>query len=446
MTKPLNLLATLLLLVGASTETAGAEEAAELSVLRPANSFWDDAASLRANRGLTESARRREAFQNPGVLDPRRLAQGFEEATRPLSEAGQEAGRYLQDGARQFADGTRGFVEQSGENLQNGARGLLEGTATQLERLDPTRRDAYGDRPGFGTNPQAPRSRLDPPAPSRTDDNRFDPSRQSQPLRGRVEPADAQQEYDRNRSYDPDYRTPAYDREPYPNDARGPAFSQPDRRSSDPGLAERFAPQDDRLDRADRSRVDPIPRRSFTSSRDDRFDEFGDDRSYARETAGRDRAGYPSARDEFDRRASADDFPSMPDRRTDSVWNDDFARGQSPPTTSGERYAAQRRDTTGFATGAGAGSSADEAVQSWNGSLNGGAGANNPNAGNNPNQNQAGMMNAGRDDAWDMDRFLLVILTAISCYVVIAHLDLRNRYRAALRGAPAGYGNPLREV
>lgn len=423
MTKTVILLAPLFL---ATTLGAASAEESARRVIRPADSVWDDAASLAANRGLPPTALRREAFQNPGVLDPRRLAQGFEEATRPLTKAGQEAGRYLEDGTRS----------------------LLEGTSNTLEQLDPTS-NGYGQQQGYGGQEQAYGTRpnysgnaAQQPQSALAENPRYAPPQQQQ-----------------------EYRAPAYDptRDPNRNrvDNRGPALPQPNPEYREQrGLAEPFAGDNGNLVRGSNSRSEPIARQLTSSQpRDDRFDAFGGEQpSYAQETAGRDRtmgqdpSGYPAQQDNLRPRSGDGNFPPIQDRRPPSAWDNDVARAQSPNSTSADRFGLPRVDNTGFA--AGGTNAGDIGVASWNGSAPGNPANDNPananpangNGTTNANMNQAGVMNAGNNSDWSMDRFMLVALSMICCYVVIAHLDLRNRYRAALRGAPAGYGNPLSEI
>lgn len=440
MTKSLILLAPLFL---ATTPEVASAEPSERRLIRPADSVWDDAASLAANRGLSPTAKRRQVFQNPGTMDPQQLTRGFQEATQPLTDAGQQAAQYVEDS-------TRSVLEQTGQTL---------------ERLDTTQ--GYNQQPAYNGQQQAYGTR--PNYNNGVNNSGVNTAQQSQQRTQVPQSTLAENPRYAPPAARPEYQppAPAYDptRDPtrYPVNSRGPTLSQPNPGYPEQrGLAEPFTSDSDNLVRSSSPRrADPIPRQLTSStSRDDRFDAFGDDqRSYARETAGRertterDRSGYP-LRDDYDRRTAAEDFPAMPARRSGSTWDDNFARGQSPGSTPvdpfpSRRVDTQRVDNTGFAAGGGP-NSGDTAVASWAGSgVGNGPGVSNgtnANGMSNADLNQAALINAANNSAWDMDRFLLVVLTAICCYVVIAHLDLRNRYRAALRGAPAGYGNPLSEI
>lgn len=106
----------------------------------------------------------RTAFQNPGFQNTEplpfdRLREGFQEATAPLTEAGQDLSRRTSEGFRDF-----------GDNVRQATENTLRGTSDALDRLIPTAGEENLSAPYNGPRvvPPAYQSRPTRQQPART--------------------------------------------------------------------------------------------------------------------------------------------------------------------------------------------------------------------------------------------------------------------------------------
>lgn len=390
-------------------------------VAKPAYPVWEDATRLvNDQRAVSPTAQRRTVFQNPpDPLNLRGLSDGFREGTRPLTKAGQQAGEWIDSQARGLAEGTRQAFDQTGESLRRGTQNTLDGTANALQRALPGSTSPYAERTQYDANGYDYNQQ---PTPAQVDDNQYanpnanysDARLRDAQLRADQQRLDQQQRARRQQEAD----SLAADQRAYQLRLDRDRAAR-ERGGTSNGLAEQFAEP--------RSQLAPVRRteRSTASTERDAWRPF-DDNSTAN--------NYPprSSRDEA---SDSTGFPALNPPRTD--WDESLARGQSPnpaPPYGQQPYGPPYNPTAGLPpTQGNTNTPPNTDATGWGGQ----AGGQQP-AGTNPGgfvgANVAGDI-AGRDeDPTNLDRLLLVILGAASCFTWLAYYDVRQKYRLALRG------------
>ncbi|TWT99149.1 hypothetical protein Pla108_00830 [Botrimarina colliarenosi] len=365
------------------------------TVAKPVIPEWKDTAELTADRGRSSSdgpnttAERRTAFQNPTSLQ-----QGFEEATRPLT-----------DSAQWVESKTRSLLEQSGDSLRRGTENLLRGTGDTLEKIA----DPYAGRPAqYDNNGYPLQPRVDPPAAS-------------------TAPQQAQYQQGNPSQITPppyDYRsappTPNYDA---PRSGGLPSA----------GLVEPYASETDpyaATTRGQATQLEPLPRSSGATAPDYRTNpNSADNRATAATQSDPwatpyDRADpYAARREPVSDPLSPPAFPELPaSQNSGSAWNSGAAPSNPPPVGGG--FASDRAPTSSTAgatpgTGWGGGAAGAPAA--------GGAGA--------AASNAAAVETA---ETRYFEKLLTVILGGVTVFTWIAYLDVRNKYRSVLRNVPGG--------
>lgn len=386
------------------------EGAMRHTVAKPAYPVWEDASRLVSDRNAaplsaaSSTARRRTAFQNPpDPLNLRGLSEGFREGTRPLTEAGQQAGEWIESQARGAAEGTRRLVDQTGENLRRGTQSALNGTADTLEQALPR-----------STRPYAQRTQYDEfGRPTLADDSDFgttDAGYEAAQLRDAQERADQQRYEEQLRARQQSEANSLADQQRAYQDRLDWEARQ--RSEQGRGVVERFAEDTERF-AAPRSQLPPVPRTnpSTAATRREAWQPFG-------EAAEQD---YPPPRTTPGFTSNSGQFPALPPA---ADWDTNLTRGQSP--NSGNGFGTQQPSRTGTSPPPAGGSN----ETGWTG-LDGTP----PPAGGTRTDSFAGSDTNRRDDnAIDLDRFLLVVLGAASCFTWLAYYDVRQKYRMALRG------------
>ncbi|MEO0531439.1 MAG: hypothetical protein AAF266_12820 [Planctomycetota bacterium] len=414
--------------------SAGSADSVHYTVAKPADPVWEDAPRLVDNREGSPTAQRRTVYQNPAPdpLNLRGLSNGFLEGTRPLNEAGQRAGEYLGNQARGLAEGTRRFVDQAGDNLRRGTQDVLNGTADTLQRVAPPTTSPYADRTQYEANNYDNGQGYTPPTPTLAGDDRFAQPQgeftdaQLRDAQLRAEQQRRDEEERARRQYEADTLA-AQQREYEERLDRERAA----RRSSGGGVIERFAEDSDRF--ADpRAPLSPVQRteRNRVNNDQDAWRPF-DDGSYDED--------YPPPRSTRNFATDSTGFPELNPPRTD--WDPSLARGQSAANTAGygqQPYTppysqvATNQSTQGGTPPANYANSPTD----WTGRAD-------EQQRTNGNSNFVNASTTGdaiqqESSSTNLDRLLLVILGAASCFTWLAYYDVRQKYRLALRGVQVG--------
>lgn len=400
-------------------------------VAKPVAPEWKDASRLvgpdrGADQKAESDAERHTVYQARDNLNLRGLSEGFREGTRPIADAG----RWVESQTRDLADGTRSVLDQSGQAIQRGAQDLVRNTEEVFDRAT----DPYGSRQLYDANGQPLDRQVAPPELSTPSSQRT-----IQQAPAYTDPQAGSLPYEQERATQAQYdgREAQYTDQPQArfNDRQYDGYSAPrlndqrDQRTNAPSgsLAESFTDGDPRYDSSRGSTMSPVPRDysrapSFNESRaveSDPWRAFDDRETYAarRETA-------PASRsDVLDPPAFAD----LPASRADSVWADEVDRA-APPAT--DRFVNDRSPQSSAAAGQGAGVS----PTGWAG----GSAAQQTDSNAAALAAQAAARQANDQNSQFWQSILLVILGAATCFTWIAYIDVRNKYRAVLRNAPAG--------
>lgn len=387
------------------------------TVAKPVIPDWPDAAEL--------AGKRRTAYQNP-------LQEGFENGVRPLGEAAE----WTRNQTGAAAQRLRNSVGQTGDTLRNSTKELLEGTGRALNDLIPgaeRRTDQFGrqldqyGRPLYPANDE----RATPPLPTGAQqngplpvggqdrggfvDDRTDPTtaydrRNSLPLREPSQPASARDGFE-NPLYGNDGRSYA--------EERGPAFDGATNGDRSSSILKSFAEDDGYRGytnpQSSRPMVD-VPRRQAQPT------QFVD-------------RGRSAERDDFfanDRSARQSDF-GVAEQRSDDAGFAPLPGDRSFRDSRDNLTEPSRREFVSRPV------SADTAAQTWGGGL---GGETTPDSTERTNDNSRQANNGPSNDSSYFEKLLLVILGAVTCFTWIAYIDVRNKYRMALRGVPtAGFGH-----
>lgn len=385
-----------------------AEDPERRTAAKPVIPEWPAAAEV--------TAQRYEAYQNPGTLE-----EGFQQGTRPLTEGAE----WLRRETTAAGERIRSSAERSGEAIKRSTQELLNGTGEALGALDPRRPqdanaardsvDQYG-RPTTAMPPAYdPNARTPLPTPAETSE-----AYERRPAYTQPNYAEQTQAYDTRQS--PPLREPAEsrsvqsdfdDRRFESSQQEGPALPQAGNGTREDSIIKRYT--DENADRYATPR-----RRDLTPvAREDRNSDSAQNRREGSVTDGFDRGdSYRVGREDNDagfRDSSTNDdfggFPDLPERDRDSAWDE-------PPRTTTTKV-----DSSNWA------SLPDDSPRD---SLD------DPEP--TSKSNEAAVVNDARGDYFT--RLLLVILGGATCFTWIAYIDVRNKYRAALRGQPtSGFGH-----
>lgn len=386
------------------------------TVAKPVVPDWPDAAEL--------AGKRRTAYQNP-------LQEGFESGVRPLEEAAE----WTRNQTGAAAQRLKNSVGQTGDTLRNTTKELLEGTGRALNDLVPgaeRRTDQFGrpldqyGRPLYSANDE----RATPPLPTGAQqtgplpvggqgqggfvDDRIDPTtayerRNSLPLREPSQPASARDGFE-NPLYGNDNRN-------YPEE-RGPAFGGATNGDRSGSILKSFAEDDGYRgytnNQSSRPLVD-VPRRQAQPAQfaDNARPATRDDFYENNRSVGR--PEYPDA-------APSNNGSNFPDLPSDRSFSDRSDFVNESPRTPDTRTVANRGVGSSWVNGYGDDerTDADRQTNAENGQTN----------------------NGPSNDSSYFEKLLLVILGAVTCFTWIAYIDVRNKYRMALRGVPtAGFGH-----
>lgn len=378
--------------------SAASSTAQAHTVAKPVVPEWQDAARLVADdQAAGETAERRTAFQNPTSLQ-----QGFEQATKPLAEAG----KWVESQSKNLADGTAQFLE----SLAPGGAG-----------------DPYSSRPQQSTQSTVP-----PPQASTS-----------------PQQAQFQQSYPPS-TYPPSTYPPAtYPPSTYPQQGNPPSTypsNTPAVRNTvdlpppPNDLVERFAGEADRFGATSQQALSPVPRTDdrqvtgfgsspppATSTQPNAWDAFSSPPagSFAAQTTPT-QGGAPRS-DAFPTLRSAENggLAAAPTSETLS-WDTRF--GSAPPATAtGGGFASERAG----ANPAPAGADTRTPSTGWAGDQT--ASPTSGSAANPPAPTAASERSL-------LEGVIMVALGAGMCFTWIAYIDVRNKYLSVLRAAPgSGY-------
>lgn len=395
---------------------------------KPVVPEWKEAARFFKEQGSNEqgaesdTAQSHTAFQNPNALQ-----EGFAAGAGPLGKTGS----WIDGQAQNLAEGTRRFFDESGENLRNGTRSVLDKTGETLEKIV----DPYGGRPnqidanGYPlpsrvTPPESTDLQSSAPQPAGYQDGGAAPT-YADPYARSVGPTAAQANpaptYE-NRSYDPRYGAAA----------AGPRGGSVDTN----GVVESFTGGGGSVDYNANSRpMTPVQRNTPRTVADPQGEAGGRGAASGPlfDTSNDAWDAFENARPTTLRKTSDEEsgFPALrPGQSNDSpAWagagggNDGFA-----PVGGGFASNNNSQGPPANPTNAAGPPSTD-----WGGvpSLN----QANALAGQGADQSEQANSGASSDFA---DRLLLIFFGGGFCFMLITHIELRNKYRSLLRGGPGG--------
>ncbi len=461
---------------------AQSQEARRHTVSKPIVSDWLPARNERDDQseGGPSGGERHTVYQQPGYTNPGSLGEamqrGFQEGSRQLTDAVRNAPQNLSNfgnqAARDLAQGTQGVVGGAlggaRDSIRAGANGMGNVAKDTMNMGNPQyfnqrQREQNGAVPqnGAATTPSGfrPYSYNEARTEARSQNSPF-----TAPTNGHDDHDHAGQGHSgqgqsgqggrsgqghagQNHSEGTGFNTQRLDN----HGNRGPAFprsrggSEPGHSPNDSGIATTFgsgaadnrgyenrdydnrrsysAPYDDR-------RLTPVARtgQESRSSQNDSFYDRGPSRlgpidEFSRRREEPRRGGYNNWGSQ-----ATDDRPAAPAFNTPSSWD---TPPTQPPLTR----------TSGFATPPQNQQAASPEVQSW------GDGAATPPPQNHgtyaPQANNAGPQNASFGNSGNNLLFLLLLAGSLAgnLYVVTSYLDVRNKYRSALRRGPGGYQN-----
>ncbi len=379
------------------------------------------------------AAEKRTAYQNPG------------EFVDSLERGARNFGRELQDRTRDTTRGVQNALEQTNDNLRRGAENFVRGTGDFIDPLLPGDQssDGYRAPPAYGGRPnEYDRDRLaNPPQPTLAEEDRVFADQPDYNTRG----TDYPQQRNGYQDQAPESRSRGY-----ADDPQSPVFREPSRQPQR-SVTDGF----DNRPFASGSSADRGPLLGGANNRQDYGDplkRFADDEPSTTARRGmtavprRDARPTQFTQADYDRQQRDEWFPNIGDRNTvarpdNTQAANDSGFGSAPPAWNPPRN--NNQVVAGIGGGGTTTASNNSPVTNWAGLGNG----TNPQSGSldqppsNANNNGQTPLNQSGDSSY-FEKLLLVILGAVTCFTWVAYLDVRNKYRMALRGVPtAGYGH-----
>lgn len=399
----------------------------------------------------------RTSYQNPQNFNPAAVEQGFQQGSNAFTDAAQDLGRATQQTGQDLRDGTVGFLG----GLRDAVTSGVEGTANAINNTVNIGNDQYYNQ----RQPQPA-----PPANTGQAPRQFVPFSYNQPNANDIAaPTSASPSFDRLNTVDPanqaatpsQFTTPATQGPTAADQRFGPALP-PDNRPTGGDIATRFggggggggaqqptAMNNQGFDRGENTRLAPVNRFANDSRTAPADRDFGNTPITAQQR--------PSAANtDFDNwRGSPQSDPWNGDLDRRPVGGDGFStpQGFGAPTQQ-QQFAQRPAGNPGFGQSPGFANQGalqqqvpSQQVPSQQGLQQNGQNTDGWVPGVTPTAATTPISQATQQPAEPtppnplQDALLLVLLAgsiAGNLYVVTGYLDVRNKYRAALRQMPAG--------